>query len=785
MKKSEKFNKRLSAIVTTALIIAGTSQTVFADTNVPNSTNVSIENNKLNNEAKWIDIDTLPKIESSQLGKFWENFDKYRIKFPSTTKAESEKFEKYIKAINNTNDVTVNGIKYDNTNLVSEKNAYHAGLLGLDLNPSGFTEEINTILVKANGYNDMEIIIKKDGTLVSEREISLNAAVIDSADDKKAILPKVENVKYDKFYSDFMKCRISFISTPDNEWNSVKAYRDSIGPTSNITVNEVKYTNSYDLNKENTFNFSLMGLELNPSAFKNGLNTVVIQNNGYDDMTIKIKKDGETMSLVNPSNESVNNSEPEVTTITDNIESSIDDSRVWRSITSLPKITNSRYGEIYGRVEYEISLEKNDALNDYIKAADPKNPNTNQPEVTVNGVRYYDDFSFGINGYHLSYLGGLELNDAAFTEDVNTIIIKVDGYNDMRIKIKKDGTLISQEESPSLTATTEKIRIINIKKAIYTLPGKPINLMENVSATATGKENIDLTDQIKIDTGDLDIKNPKEGTYEVTYSVTYNGQTETVKRKVVVSDSTIPTDNLEDGVYTIRFKAYRADIPENESMLSGFFDEKVKVTVKDGKITLTMLNTHYAYSIIDFCIKSDDKYISAKREFVGEKNSIGEYEMQICEIPISDLNSNHMGAVLVGMMGGKVSDIGNYSEYKEVIFVFDKNCSKGWTGFEKLDKKVNLNIKPDVDSQVKPNTESNVKPEIKSNVDSKVKANSESAISTEIKANATPEQTKTTQKEIKNKTLPYTGARFNSNLLSILGTIIAGLGVFFAKNKRL
>lgn len=789
MGNSSKFNKRISAIITASLIIGGSPQIVLADTNALNPMDISMESSNLDATAKWINITTLPKIESSELGKFYGDYDKYRIKFPNTTKGEFEPFKKYVKAINDTNNVTVNGIKYDNTNLVNEKNTYQMGLLGLDLNPSGFTKEINTILVKATGYNDMELIIKKDGTFISEREINSNESFIDDKDVKKGILPKVENVEYNKFYTDFMKCRITFNSSTDAEWNSVKDYRNSISSKSDITVNEVKYNNAHDVNEENTFNFSLMGLELNPSAFKDGLNTVVIKTNGYDDMTIKINKDGETMSLANPASEPVDTSKPEAPTVVDDTEKTSEDSQQWKAITSLPKITNTRYGEIYGRIEYEISLEQNDELNDYIKAADPENPKTKLAEVTVNGVRYYDNFNFGINEYHLSYMGGLELNDASFTKDINTIIIKVDGYNDMRIKIKKDGTLISQEEAPSLTATTEKIRISNIKKNIYALAGKPINLMENVSASATGRENVDLTNEIKIDTGDLDTENPKEGTYEVTYSVTYNGQTETKKRKVIVSNATISTDNLEDGVYTIGFKAYRADIPENESMLTDFFDEKVKVTVKDGKITLTMLNTLYAYSILDFCIKSDDKYISAKREFVGEKNKIGEYQMQTCEIPISDLTSDHMGCVLVGMMGGKISDIGNYSEYKEVRFVFDKKCSKGWRGF---DTKVNLpvesdtklDVKPEVNPNIESDTKVDVKPDIESDVNPNSVSNTKSDIKSEEKLDNKLEQTKLTQKQINNKALPQTGSAFNGSFLSILGSIMASLGVFFIKNKK-
>lgn len=797
MIKSEKFNKKISAIIAATLIVGSAPQVVRADTNNIDPRTLSVEDTALNVESKWINVTTLPKIESAELGRFWEDYDKYRINFPGTTNSEFDKFKKYIKAINETNDVTVNGIKYDNTNLVSEKDTYKMGALGLELNPSGFTKEINTIIVKANGYNDMEILVNKDGTFISEKEINSNESLVDTSSVVKNILPEVEKVEFDTFYSNFMKCRISFDSVTDANWKSVTDFRQAINFKSTVTVNGVNYTNSSDVENVNTFYFGLTGFELNQNAFKDGVNTVVIKADGYDTMTIKIKKDGQTMSIADSSTEAVDNSNSKSSTISDDIKETNKDEQNWQAVSLLPKVTTARYGEIYGRVEYEISFEQNDILNEYIKAADPQNPNTKPSELTVNGVRYYDNFSFGINEYHLSYMGGLELNDTSFTEDINTIILKVDGYNDMRIRVKKDGTLISQEEAPSLTATTETLRIYNIKEDASTLVGEPIDLMDNVSAFSIGKETIDLSNQIKIDTGDLDTQNPKEGTYEVTYSVTHNGQTKTQKRRVIVSNAIIPTDNLEDGVYTIGFKAYRADIPENESMLNGFFDEKIKVTVKDGKINLTMLNTLYGYSILDFCIESDGEYVSSKRQFVGEKNSIGEYDMQLCEVPISDLTSDHMGCVLVGMMGGKPSDIGNYAEYKEVRFVFDKNCSKGWKGFTtKIDLDETPDIKPnenpDVISDVTPavasdttaDVNTDVKTDAKANTTTEVSSKTDSTTKPEVKANNTPNQNKPSQKDIKQKTLPNTGSSFNGNFLSMIGAMLASLGVFFFKNKR-
>ncbi|SHH92465.1 LPXTG-motif cell wall anchor domain-containing protein [Clostridium collagenovorans DSM 3089] len=688
MKNVKRFNKGISALVTATLIAGATPQIAFAATNNADLGNASMSDSN-NSDSKYINVSSLPKIESTELGQFWESYDKYRISFPGTSKEEFPKFEKYVQAINATNDITVNGIKYDNVETVDKRDSYSFGLLGFDLNPSAFTEDINTILIKANSYNTMKIKINKDGSFVSQEEIksstSDNTNDNSSTDSTKPLLPTVEKVEYSKFYSDFMKCRISFISQTDDEWKSVNLYREALNSSGEVLINEIKYNKDTDVSKENTFSFSLTGLEVNPSAFKEGLNTITLKTDNYKDLSFKINKFGETMNLYTSSEDkdstTSENPKPSEDIVTDSTTTP-----QWKEVSSLPKITNTRYGEIYGRVEYEITFDKDDAFSKYLKAADPDNPNTKLAELTVNGVRYHDNFNFGINEYHLSYIGGLELNDKSFNQDLNTIILKVDGYNDMRIKIKKDGTLISQEEFSSATVGSENIQLI-IRKDLYSSSGEAINLMDDVLAFASGKEKIDLTDKVTVDVGNLDIQNPKAGTYEVTYSVTYNGQSKSLKRKIIVSNDTIPTDNLEDGVYTIGFKALRYDIPENESMLGGFFDEKVKVTVDNGEITLTMLNIMHASTLLDFSVESNGTYSSAKGEFKGETDSKGEYQLQTFEVPVSDLTSEHVAAVLVGMMGGSKNDIGNYSKYTKARLVFNKNCSKGWDGFNK-DKEI-------------------------------------------------------------------------------------------------
>ena len=64
------------------------------------------------------------------------------------------------------------------------------------------------------------------------------------------------------------------------------------------------------------------------------------------------------------------------------------------------------------------------------------------------------------------------------------------------------------------------------------------------------------------------------------------------------------TDKLEDGEYTLGFNALYADGRQGTSMLEGFFDKNVKLVVKDGKMSITMLNTLFAHGLYDFAIQN-------------------------------------------------------------------------------------------------------------------------------------------------------------------------------------
>lgn len=141
-------------------------------------------------------------------------------------------------------------------------------------------------------------------------------------------------------------------------------------------------------------------------------------------------------------------------------------------------------------------------------------------------------------------------------------------------------------------------------------------------------------------------------------------------------------DKLPAGDYTIGFDALNADTDES-SMLSGFFDENVKLTVKeDGSMTISMLNILFAYSLYDLRIENNGEWPESQKEWFGEPDINGKYSQAIFTLPITDLKETHLGGVLVGHMGAQESYIGNIDKYTKVRIVFKEKVKKGWEGYK-------------------------------------------------------------------------------------------------------
>ena len=146
------------------------------------------------------------------------------------------------------------------------------------------------------------------------------------------------------------------------------------------------------------------------------------------------------------------------------------------------------------------------------------------------------------------------------------------------------------------------------------------------------------------------------------------------------------TDKLEDGEYTLGFNALYADGRQGTSMLEGFFDKNVKLVVKDGRMSITMLNTLFAHGLYDFAIQNKGNWASGVKENFGEKNSAGQYDRALFTLPVEDLDQIHLGGVIVSYMGSLESDKGNFDKYTTVKLKFKPEIKKGWNGFELVEK---------------------------------------------------------------------------------------------------
>lgn len=249
----------------------------------------------------------------------------------------------------------------------------------------------------------------------------------------------------------------------------------------------------------------------------------------------------------------------------------------------------------------------------------------NIKEVTINNKKISEEDSFGKHYY------GISLDPKTMTNEENEVIIKSKGYKDVFLKIKKSGELISEK---ALDTKEEKDNTVKPETKPETKPS------ENNNSSNLEKE-----------------------------------------RELTINDK------LEDGEYTLGFKAYKENNKTETSMLQGAFDKNIKLTVKNGKYKLSLLNSALSSFLYDFTIAKDNKYTKNVMTPYGELDKDGNPTKKLFEIEIDNLKP-HKAGVLVSAMGGQASDIGNFDKYTKLDFVFNNEVKKGWKGF--LDEKIKV-----------------------------------------------------------------------------------------------
>lgn len=156
-----------------------------------------------------------------------------------------------------------------------------------------------------------------------------------------------------------------------------------------------------------------------------------------------------------------------------------------------------------------------------------------------------------------------------------------------------------------------------------------------------------------------------------------SAKTQTAVKKTLKS---VLEDPTEDGEYTLTFSA-KVEGSDEESMIGSFFDQKVKLTVKDGKMWITVLNTKSADMLIDFTLGDGENYKLAEKTEVGEQNSSGTYNMYEYKVEITKPSQISKAGILAAPMGGQVSDKGNFEKYTKADFKFE-SIEKGFKGFD-------------------------------------------------------------------------------------------------------
>lgn len=178
------------------------------------------------------------------------------------------------------------------------------------------------------------------------------------------------------------------------------------------------------------------------------------------------------------------------------------------------------------------------------------------------------------------------------------------------------------------------------------------------------------------------------GMYQTTAKAA-EGQIQTPQQKTAVETQesaklkaeAASVDPVEDGEYTLTFEAKQEGSNE-ESMLAGYFDPKAKLTVENGKMYVTFLNTKLSSFLLDFTVESDGTYAQTEKTGFGDLNETGSYTMYEYKMEITKPSEINKGAALVTAMGGQSSDIGkNFDKYTKADLTF-LTLEKGWNGYD-------------------------------------------------------------------------------------------------------
>ncbi len=298
--------------------------------------------------------------------------------------------------------IAVNGKAYDEKGTISalNKNEYSwdntYGTFDLTLQRNSFSEDENTIVIKATGYEDTAIKVTKDGALVGGSSTEPGGETQPAPAAPTATVDEAGNVT------------LAFDSV-DSSWKSA---------ISSVEVNDVGYSAFNDYigtpgEKNYQWKIGAYGgqeLYLDKTSFVTGENTITISAEGYEDLTVKVMIDGAS-----------------------------------EAIKEVPTVLN--FGLSSGTLYFDQS-GSNDAASPYL--ADINN-------VTVNGEKYTEDtgeyWYLEENTYKITD-NGSDRNIKFYTESFdwsgdNTIVITADGYKTLTVIVHSDGACEISTSDPA------------------------------------------------------------------------------------------------------------------------------------------------------------------------------------------------------------------------------------------------------------------------------------------------------------------------------------------------
>ena len=178
--------------------------------------------------------------------------------------------------------VQVNGIDYENGFVYGNEKYSISKTDGIvKLGSSAFTEECNTITISANGYSDLTIYMDQNGTVTTDPSENGNGSSGEDKEEETKVPPTVSGAY--KFYDSYT---LTFSGNECENW--MKAI-------TSVEVNGSEFekaTNSFDMDQKYRLVPTDATIYVSTALHDNDENTIVIEADGYETLTIKLDGTG-------------------------------------------------------------------------------------------------------------------------------------------------------------------------------------------------------------------------------------------------------------------------------------------------------------------------------------------------------------------------------------------------------------------------------------------------------------------------------------------------------------